>query len=166
MNLFSLDVLTYFLIGLPLIAGVFFIQPNRWHGWRWPLVAVCGVWFFATVYLFFPNQVLGEDSFWNRTPWKQLIIYGVMALGMVASVLNDAIKERKKKLAKGGSPRIKLKLDNWDIVQPLLVSFLTFGFLFGQIGSVALSVANLTVSFQTGFFWHVIIGNRRSKEGA
>jgi len=44
-------------------------------------------------------------------------------------------------------------------------SFVTYGALLAQIGDSMITLANATLSFQTGFFWQTILtAKRMSKE--
>ena len=56
-------------------------------------------------------------------------------------------------------PAPGISIDAWDLVYPLLFSVMTFGTLMVQIGAEEMSTANVTVAFQTGFFWQTIISS-------
>ncbi len=112
----------------------------------------------AGVYGYFESGsvVLAPESWYDTTPFKELILFFVMVLGMVARSVSAAI-ERRKDAATAASGLFGLPLDLWDIVYPLLFSVVTFGALVGQVGSEALSVPGLVMSFQTGFFWQTLL---------
>src|SRR5262249_31563956 len=96
---------------------------------------------------------LGDSSanapLYDTSPWKEIILFGLMIFGMAARTLSLAIEQRRR--AKG-KPH-ELDIDVWDFVYPFLVSFITFGAIMGQIGSSPLSLTSMVIAFQNGFFW-------------
>ena len=91
-------------------------------------------------------------------------MFVLMLFGMVSSVLNAAIKNRRMEMAKarreGKATTIGLKIDKWDMFQPLLFSMITFSVLYTQVGEGSLNVGNAALSFETGFVWHTIVGRQ------
>jgi hypothetical protein len=111
--------------------------------------------------LVFPESLsLGKDDWYEASPYKELILFVLMLLGMTARALSLAIEERKKTLstAAGGAPG--LNIDLWDFVYPFLVSFITFGAVMSQIGTSPLGLTTMIFAFQNGFFWQTLIKNK------
>ena len=107
---------------------------------------------------------LGEDKWYNLSPYRAIILFFIMAIGMIASVLNKAISEHKKKIVQTKSAGSKytrqiFKVDRWDVFQPFLISFLTFSGLLTQVGNQNLNLTTITLAFQTGFFWQTVLKN-------
>jgi hypothetical protein len=100
---------------------------------------------------------LGSEAWFDRSPWKQLLLFLLMIAGMVCRTVSQAIELRREIPAstRAGAP---LSIDKWDLVYPFLVSFLTFGAIMAQIGSQIISLPALVFAFQNGFFWQTLIG--------
>jgi hypothetical protein len=85
-----------------------------------------------------------------------------MLLGMMTRYLVSLIEERREKLVeltKSGqqNPKVNLRFDVWEFSYPLLFSVMTFGGLLSQIKDDTLTVANVVLSFQNGFFWQSLL---------
>ena len=103
------------------------------------------------------QRFLSGGPFYDSEPWRSVILYLLMLLGMAASVLVEAIKDRRSRLppVKSDEDRkmVPLRLDKYDFLYPFLLSLLVYGMLFQQVDEQSLGMASLTLAFQTGFFW-------------
>jgi hypothetical protein len=100
---------------------------------------------------------LGEEIAWYQiSPYREIVLFVFMVLGMLARVLSAAIEERRSQVRQGNAAPA-LRLDIWESAYPLLFSVMTFGALLTQVGESKLTVAVIVLAFQTGFFWQTII---------
>jgi hypothetical protein len=139
-------------LSLPLLVLVYAIQGyEKSKTIRVILIVLCCLMFSITAFFWYPETHLGTVNWWEEAPWKQTIMYILMILGMELSVLNKAIEKRKNI----GST---LKIDKWNLLRPLLLSWITYGVLNSQIGDGSLNVASVILSIQTGFVWETVVG--------
>ena len=127
------------------------------------VIAVIGLVVLLPSFFLSPAKIitLGPEDWYEKSPWKEVILFVMMIAGMVARTLSQAIEQYRKKLKRKGAPQ-GLDIDKWDFVYPFLVSFLTFGAIVAQAGAQALSLTTLVFAFQNGFFWQTLI-KRESK---
>src|SRR5437016_6711569 len=109
-------------------AGLWIAQRlPRFGFWRFAIVlilAAAGLLLFSTVS---HEHFLGDQRWYNRPVWKGCFECLLMIFGMLASVVNTAIKARQSAKANlGGTAPSPLQIDRYDLVQPLLFSLLTF----------------------------------------
>jgi hypothetical protein len=121
-------------------------------------------------FLFFWDTIvtLGGPRLWyESTPYRELLLFLAMVLGMAARYLTRAIEERRRKIqeaaTKAQTERVPLELDLWEFIYPMLVSVITFGALLHQLDSERLTLANVILSFQTGFFWQTLLSRAEPK---
>lgn len=132
----------------------------------------------AAYWLFKPPgpQVLSSDeSTWlNATPYRELLLFVLMLIGMTARFVTAAIEERRAQIAalraSGKTDRrslsIPIRFDRWELVYPMMVSVITFGALLHQLESTEVTLANAIISFQTGFFWQTILVRAEPRQQA
>jgi hypothetical protein len=134
---------------------------------RITLLVALSAFFVIAAFILRTQVFMGGSPWWQETPWKQIIMFALMLLGMLVSVLNVAIKsrrdEQRRLAAAGKDAKIGLKIDKWDAFQPFLFSLVAFSVLHAQIGGGALSVANAALSFETGFLWQTIVDKQLEK---
>jgi hypothetical protein len=98
-----------------------------------------------------------ETSWFQSTPWKELLTFGAMVFGMASKYFWDLIEVRRNKNSKlaQGQPKHGLEFDAWDFVQPFLVA----GIVFSGVLAVQREVnpTALLFSFQNGFFWQSVL---------
>lgn len=119
--------------------------------------------FFSFVAVISVRNFLGPDSWYEASPFKELILFFLMGLGMLARVLTLAIEQRKKrqaKLAKGARNKVGIEIDKWDLVYPFLSSAIVFGAVMEIVGNSELAFPIVLLAFQNGFFWQTIIGKQ------
>lgn len=119
--------------------------------------ALCGVslWFFRE-----PVFLREADEWWKASPWREIVLFGSMIAGMTARYLTVLIEARRRRMAKVGFAkrgRIGIRFDGWEFAYPLLISVVTFSTVVAQTGAEDLSLANVLLSFQTGFFWETVL---------
>jgi hypothetical protein len=157
MILVALSALTLFLV----IATTLRLR------WWWRALALIPLLFTGVVLwnLVVPQigQIRGGSTFDStQSPWKEIIAFVTMVLGMNAKYLWDLTDARKQKNAKlkPGETKHGLGFDAWDFVQPLLVAGIVFGTILETIKQ--LNATTLIFSFQNGFFWQTIFKKHRS----
>ncbi|MDW4500596.1 hypothetical protein R5H30_21620 [Sulfitobacter sp. D35] len=108
------------------------------------------------------NVTLSSETWYERSPIRELILFGVMALGMLARMLSLSIENRRefKKKNPGKTPGA-LDLDAWDLVYPFLSSSICFGALMQATSEEHLGALTLCFAFQNGFFWQTIVGGAK-----
>jgi hypothetical protein len=104
----------------------------------------------------FPNApTLGPGAHWvDESPFRELLLFALMLSGMAARVLSLAIERR------GAAKDNKLPpvtVDRWEFVYPMLFAVPTFGALLSQVQAETLTLVNVVLAFQTGFFWQTIL---------
>lgn len=131
--------------------------------WRCAAVAVFTGAAVGLVHAVTEPATLGPADWWTAlktTPFRELILFWLVLLGMMARELSLAIEQREKQGAKAGA-NSRLKIDKWQFVYPMLFTIPTFGGLLAHIQGDTLTVAEGVLAFQTGFFWQTILGRRR-----
>jgi hypothetical protein len=121
--------------------------------WRLLVALVLAVVIVVLVYGLIQPPTLGGPESWldkaSATPFRELILFGLLLFGMVARVISVAIERRGV-----GEP---VKIDRWQFVYPMLFAIPTFGGLLSQIQTRNLALADTVLAFQTGFFWQTIL---------
>jgi hypothetical protein len=124
-------------------------------GWRWWLRALIALGTTTLIGLLLtpggPALLGAEDRWFNTSPFRELILFSLMLVGMIARVLSVAIENRGRNNNKG------VVVDRWDFVYPMLFAVPTFGALLSQTHSETLALTNVILAFQTGFFWQTIL---------
>lgn len=128
------------------------------------LLAVAGIGLLASSLVVGP-VFLGNNPWYDSSPWKELIAFSLMVLGMASRTLSLAIEKRRAQLAAGKTPG-PMMIDKWEAVYPFLVSFITFGGIQSQVSDQHLGVPMLVFAFQNGFFWQTLIGQVEAKVSA
>jgi hypothetical protein len=105
--------------------------------------------------------LMGDSERWfARTPWREVLSFLAMVLGMFCKYFWDLIELRRSQTAQVSATthRPPLQFDFWDFIQPLLVA----GIIFSGILEVQkdLSLSTFLFSFQNGFFWQAVLRNR------
>ena len=121
--------------------------------------------FLLLVALSSADRFMSADSWFERSPAREIILFAVMGLGMVARMLSLAIEERSAKRAELGADQRPppLRIDHWDILYPFLSSAVCFGVLAESVSAMAISLPVILLAFQNGFFWQTILGGIRAK---
>lgn len=154
---------SFFLLGVLGAVAIWILQRQRWSLLlRAVLVAVVSLGIATVIYFQMPVKTLGRESWYNATPYRELLLFAVMGMGMIGRYVTRAIEERREALRKwqrsgGASPRPPIRFDAWEFSYPLFFSVVTFGALFSQVGDESLTLVNVTLSFQTGFFWQTVL---------
>jgi hypothetical protein len=142
-------------VGTVALAAVSF-TPLRWW-WRSAIALVVTT---AIAIMLAPGGPLTlgpEASWWNTSPWRELILLALMVVGMIARVVSVAIEKR------GSTKAAALSVDRWDFVYPMLFAVPTFSALLSQIQAESLALTHVALAFQTGFFFQTILKKGESR---
>ncbi len=115
---------------------------------------ILGFFLFSGYGLLFKDSPMiakSGSSFWNQTPWLEVILYFAMLLGMSAKFLYDGI------VATGSNRRKKLRLLKRELFKPMLVSPMVFISIYGVADEKTSTVLLFLFSFQNGFFWQTVL---------
>jgi hypothetical protein len=160
----NLNWSAYLAIGLVVVVALAALSRVRQTGSRLAVFTVAILVVAAVaIYLSTNSRFLGDDPFIQRTPWREFIIFLFMGGGIAARVLSKALETRKQVLeaAPNVDPKaVRFRVDKWDFLYPFLLSFMTFGVIYQQIGDARISIPTLTLAFQNGFFWQTLIKDR------
>ena len=158
--------LSFMIFGLIFAALIWVLQSKKIP--RNAKLAAAAVVFLVVIgaTLFDTNVFLGAEVWYEKSPYREVILFGLMLLGMLARSLSIAIEERREKIKRmkengEDSPVVSIQLDYWELFYPTLFSVITFGALLSQLSDQSLSIAAIVLSFQTGFFWQTIIKQRK-----
>ncbi len=115
------------------------------------------------VFKFFDIDIYtrGEQAGWyTQTPWKHLILFFSMCLGMVTNYFFDFLQERIKAKTSGG--KAKLPILMWEkLALGGVVSGLVFGYFWGEHSNEAIEFTVVFASYQNGFFWQTFLEKMR-----
>jgi hypothetical protein len=137
--------------------------------WRWLFkgAVIASVGLLATLsWMIFltGNPVIFKgdlEPWWGRTPYREILLFTTMVVGMAAKYLWDLIEIRRAANAKRspGEAKVGINFDAWDFVQPLLVAALVFA---GVVATVKdFNATAYLFSFQNGFFWQAVLKQRQ-----
>src|ERR1700730_11649564 len=137
------------------IAGTLMLVLAAILKWKWWWGALLAVGVALGVAMVFDTSLplkLGREEWFDRSPFRELILFVLMILGMAARVVSLAIEHQR------GHDDVAAKpvMSGWDLVYALLFALPAFGALLSQIAAESLTVANVVLSFQTGFLWQTI----------
>lgn len=141
------------------------VLSRRWKwGWKASAAVCLIVVSTAVLYLLLPNALTraAETLWWNRSPWKELLLLVALLFGMIAKYLWELIEIRRKKNAerKPGVEKYGLEFDFWDFVQPMLFAGVVFSVVLQSAEDVKLTT--LLFSFQNGFFWQAVFRKKQA----
>lgn len=165
-------ILSFVLIGIVGLVLIAVLNQLKW-AWWWRALAALGVTAAVViaihsllVHLLYTAPTLGPSTdgqtWFNASPFRELILFASLLFGMVARVLSLAIERRDSEAAaKMTSP--SLRLDKWQFVYPMLFAIPTFGGLLSQMQTTELSTTSAVLAFQTGFFWQTILKRAEPK---
>lgn len=148
--------------GLLVTAVIWLIQRQRWTlAKRLVLSLILTILLGLSLYLINNKAFLGGGGWYEKSPFREAILFLVMLCGMSARYVTKAIEDRREKLKQlNGSDQYgkpKLEFDVWEFSYPLFFSVVTFGSLLGQIKDDNLTFTTIVLSFQTGFFWQTLL---------
>ena len=162
----------WFCLGLTALAAVWIAQRHKWRATIRTIFIIVLLTLTICIMIFVGQSVvttLGPEAPWYaRSPGRELVLFGAMLIGMTCRFLTKAIEERRAKLmdkhASGKSVRnLKLAIDRWELIYPLLFSVVTFGALLPQVKNAGITLENVLISFQTGFFWQTVLSAKTGK---
>jgi hypothetical protein len=146
---------------------VLLLTRRRGRVFRTTAVLVVTAIAFSIGWLLWPNVVLRstQPSLWDRSPWKELLLFLTMLAGMSARYLWELIETRRARNAarEAGEPKHGLDFDWWDFLQPLCISVIVFALVLQGVQD--LGPASLLFSFQNGFFWQTVFRKSAGSPG-
>ena len=99
----------------------------------------------------------GQPIWYENSPWKQLVLFSVMLLGMLTNTIYDLLKTRiNSKLSNDGG-KVKHQFIWEQFLLPLTISGILFGYIWGNHSNESLDTSTILLSYQNGFFWQTII---------
>jgi hypothetical protein len=148
-----MPLISFLAVGIIGTLSLVLVSYRKWPWWVAVLVAfaLTGI---VTLLLGSPGPVhLGSQTWYDTSPNRELLLFALMLLGMVARVISLAIEQHKLSSA----PVANLQINRWDFIYPMLFAVPTFGALLSQLNAEVLSLPNVILAFQTGFFWQTIL---------
>lgn len=115
--------------------------------------------FFLSYFRESARAVEGQQWF-EVGPWKHIILYSCMLLGMVTNYFYDYIQARiKAKEAKESDEEtVIMPKFMWEkLVLPFIVSALLFGYFWGVSGEGNMNLTVIFACYQNGFFWETVL---------
>jgi hypothetical protein len=153
----------FIIVGIVGTAALTCVSFTKWRWWVRGLVALAATVIVAIMMAVPSPQQLGPTTRWfDESPFRELLLFALMLLGMAARVLSLAIERRAVATAE---TRAHVKVDRWEFVYPMLFAVPTFGALLSQVQSDTLTLANVVLAFQTGFFWQTILKREDARLG-
>lgn len=107
-----------------------------------------------------------ELQWFEIGPWKHIILFVCMILGMATNYLYDYIQARiKVKEAKeSGEEKVIMPRFMWEkLVLPFIISVLLFGYFWGEFGQGNMNLPVIFACYQNGFFWQTIFMKMKQK---
>jgi hypothetical protein len=160
--------LSIIILGTIISILIWLIQREKWSLiLRLPIVI--GVLIVMGAFFFIDENIniisLGNDTWYNQSPFMEIIFFAFMLTGMAVRYVTNSIEERRKKMIEFKKKtkkddkiiRPKLEFDMWEFSYPFFFSIITFGLLLKQIDVEQVTISNVILSFQTGFFWQTIL---------
>lgn len=143
--------LVFLTLGLALGAMIWMIERRYWNS---PirfvaLLASLGLCVFLLM-IFREPVFLGETAWYERRPFRELILFLLMTLGMMAYGIRELARRKRRRVQ-------DRKWNWWEIAYPLLIAVPTFAVLLTQARGRALDAQLVTLAFQTGFFWKAML---------
>jgi len=163
-----MNLLTFLVSGTLVSLLIWFVQRGGWNLWA-RILCILTTLAALAIFIFLqagPPTLGGEQHWYETSPYLEMLFFALMLLGMSARYITKAIEVRREKiaaLAKNGAASAKpgLEFDFWEFSYPLFVSVVTYGALLSQLKDHSLSIANATLSFQTGFFWQTVLAAKQ-----
>jgi hypothetical protein len=164
-----MNIVLYFVVGTTLSLIVWCIQRPRWSILL-KVLCCTTLLAFTGIFVFLESapKTLGKEEWYTIGPYPDLSFFVLMLIGMAARYFTKAIEVRREKIAaleRAGEAFTKpgIAFDLWEFSYPLFVSVVTFGALLTQVKGNGLSLENIILSFQTGFFWQTLLATRQGK---
>lgn len=123
-------------------------------------LVILGVFSFTTFGSGPPTR--GEEEMWyENAPWKHLILFACMLLGMITNYLFEYVQARIK--AKEAGSQTQMPGFIWEkLVLPLIIAGLVFGYFWGQHGNETIGFTVAFISYQNGYFWQTVLEKVKS----
>jgi hypothetical protein len=153
--------LSFVIIGATCLLFALALSWLQWEWW-WRLLIAVGLTAAVVVpiFRFLEPLTLSPQDAWtdmmSASPLHELILFVCLLIGMSARVLSLAIEQHGR-----ARNEVGLKINRWQFIYPLLFAVPTFGGLLSQIQAKQLSVTDVVLAFQTGFFWQTILKKPR-----
>jgi len=100
-----------------------------------------------------------ELPWYNKTPYKQLLTFVILLLGIISKHILDTLKANDKEIVNQNKRKYNIfrrlvKL----FLKPFIASVIVFSIFWQAHGNEQLTFNYLIISFQNGFFWQTLIG--------
>jgi cytochrome c biogenesis factor len=161
----------FVLVGILVSAAAWVYQRRQWSHWSrlfalTTLAAVIGA--FLLMRYSYLTMGEAEPNWYAQAPYREIALFLLMVLGMCARNLTLAIEARRAKIEQlqrtaGPFEKPKLDIDGWEFAYPLFASVVTYGAVLSQTHDEVLTVTNVVLSFQMGFFWQTVLEQRRAR---
>ncbi len=97
-----------------------------------------------------------EESWYAIAPWKHIILFAIMLLGMATNYFFEYIQARIK--AKESRGQVHMPKFIWEkFVLPFIISGIVFGYFWGQHGKETMNLTVALLCYQNGYFWQTIV---------
>lgn len=153
-----MTVVWFVVIGIVGTLALITVSFANWEWW-WRIALALAVTIIVTSVIGYSGSVtLGREAWFDVSPFRELLLFALMLLGMAARVVSLAIESSRAKNKSAKRPIVS----RWDFIYPMLFAVPTFGALLTQVTSETLTTANVVLAFQTGFFWQTILKRSES----
>ena len=97
-----------------------------------------------------------EKKWFEITPWKHLILFSAMVLGMMIDFIYDYLKARIA--AKESEGEVEMPKLMWEkLVLRFVLSTVVFSLFWGHYHKEPMSPLVVLLSLQNGFFWKSVL---------
>jgi len=122
------------------------------------LISILGIFIFLNT----EGVFLGDVKWYDKNIVREFILFIMMLMGMSARYITILIEQRQEKIKslrkkKKDFEKPKIEFDVWEFSYPMFISVITFGVLLKQLESNSITITNIVISFQNGFFWQTLL---------
>lgn len=150
------------------VAAVLVLAISR-SRFRWPMsIGAAVAANTIALYLFGPPPMLGVESWWQRSPGREVVVSGAMYWGVIVGLLSSSLHDWRTRVGewsgsgrKGPKPSVQA-----DLVEVVVVLVIASSLLMGLWGFSRTGCSmseHVFLSFQTGFFCESIAMSVRGR---
>jgi len=160
-------MLIYSGIAILFLIFIFVITRKIKWAFRIPfLLILLVITYFFLSYFKESVRAVDELQWFEIGPWKHILLFVCMLLGMATNYFYDYIQARiKAKEAKeSGEEMVIMPRLMWEkLVLPFIISVLLFGYFWGEYGQGNMNLPAIFACYQNGFFWQTILMKVKQK---